>query len=152
MSDFKVIETQEQFDAVISERLKREREVVRKEYEGYLSPDEIGEKYKDYLSPEQAEGKYKGYLSPEEAAKKDAEIKRHETNSLKVKIAQETGIPYELAGRLSGDNEESIRKDAETVAKYLKKTRVPPLKSTEEPTGNSKKEALRKTLSELKGE
>ena len=40
MSDFKIIETQEQFDAAISERLKRDRETQAKKYEGWISPEE----------------------------------------------------------------------------------------------------------------
>ena len=57
----------------------------------------------------------------EEAAKKDAMIKSYETNSVKMRIAHENGIPFELASKLSGDDEESIKKDAETMAKFLKK-------------------------------
>ena len=76
MSDFKVIETQEQFDAAIGERLKRERDTVKKEYEGYLSPEAAEKKFSGYLSPEKEAEKYKGYLSPEEVAKKDEKISR----------------------------------------------------------------------------
>jgi hypothetical protein len=42
------------------------------------------------------------------------------------KIAIEKGIPYELADRLVGDNEDEITKDAETVASYLGAKSVPP--------------------------
>ena len=70
MSDFKVIETQEQFDAAIGDRLKRERDTVKKEYEGYLSPEAAEQKFAGYLSPEKEAEKYKGYLSPQEVAKK----------------------------------------------------------------------------------
>lgn len=38
---FKVIETQEEFDARISERLKRDRESFAKKYEGYISPEDL---------------------------------------------------------------------------------------------------------------
>ena len=75
MSDFKEIKTQEEFNAAIGERLKREREAVKKEFEGYLSPEDAAKKYAGYLSPEDETKKYAGYLSPEEAAKKDEEEK-----------------------------------------------------------------------------
>ena len=39
--EFKTIETQEQFDAAIGERLKREESKIRKEYQGFLSPEEV---------------------------------------------------------------------------------------------------------------
>ena len=48
MGDFTPIETQEQLDAVIGERIKRERETSAKKYEGYLSPDDFKSKTADY--------------------------------------------------------------------------------------------------------
>ena len=119
MADFEKIETQEQFDAAITKRLARERATIEGKYSGYLSPDAAAEKYKGYLSPEQAAEKYKGYLSPEEAAKKDAKIKGYEINSVKMKIAHEKGIPFELVNRLSGETEDEIRSDAEALAKFV---------------------------------
>lgn len=152
MSDFTVIETQEQLDAVIGERLNRERETVEKKYTGYLSPEDAEKKYEGYLSPEDVEKKYKGYLSPEDAAKKDAQIKGYETDSVKTRIALELGIPYEMAGRLKGEDEKSIREDAQIMAKLIASNpKVPPLKSTEE-TGSSKTAAYKALLGNLKGE
>ena len=40
---FTIIETQEQFDNAIAERLKRERESIKKEYSGYMSPEDLAE-------------------------------------------------------------------------------------------------------------
>lgn len=153
MSDFTIIDTQEKFDKAVEQRIEQERETVKKQYEGYLSPEDVQKNYEGYLSPEDVQRKYEKYLSPEEAAKKDAKIKGYETQSLKVKMALEAGIPYELASKLSGDDEESIKKDAETMAKYLKGTRGPaPLADTEQPTEDTKKTAMRKMLASLKGE
>ena len=97
MSEFKVIETQEQLDAVIADRIKRAQETTRKGFEGFLSPEDAEKKYAGYLSPEAEKKKYAGYLSPEEAAKKDAKIKGYETNSVKMRIANELGIPFDMA-------------------------------------------------------
>ena len=72
MSEFNVIETQEQFDKAIGERIKREQETIRKQYEGYLSPDEAAKKYEGYLSPDEVKKQYEGFLSPDEVAKKDS--------------------------------------------------------------------------------
>ena len=41
MSEFKPIETQEQFDAAVSDRIKRERETLSRKYENYLSPEQV---------------------------------------------------------------------------------------------------------------
>ena len=68
MSEFTPIETQEQFDRAIGERLTREKE----KYKDYMSPEEVKEKYSGYLSPEDVEEKYRGYMSPEDVEKKYA--------------------------------------------------------------------------------
>lgn len=156
MSEFKIIETQEQLDAVIGERLKRERETVKKQYEGYLSPDDVTKKYEGFLSPDDVTKKYEKYLSPEEAAAKDAKIKGYETSSVKMKIAHEVGIPFELAERLTGEDEAAIRKDAEAISKFMKSThQAPPLFDTE-PSGNNKEAAknaaFKKMISEMEGD
>lgn len=151
MGDFKVIETQEQLEEVLKERLKRERETVKKEFEGFLSPSDAEEKYKGYLSPEEVEKKYKDYLSPEEAAKKDAKIKGYETDSVKTRIANEMGLSYDAVGFLRGEDEESIRKSAEAL-KGLVGTGAPaPLASLEQ-NPSATDAALRNTLKGLKGE
>lgn len=130
MSEFKAIETQEEFDKMIGERIRREKETVEKQYEGYLSPEAAAKKYEGYLSPEDVTKKYEGYISPEEAAKKDAKIKGYETDSVKMRIAHETGLPYEMAARLSGEDEKSIKADAEALLKVMgrQKQQVPPMR------------------------
>ena len=152
MSDFKEIKTQEELDAVIKDRLKRERDAVKKEYEGYLSPDDVAEKYKGYLSPDAEKEKYKKHLSPEEAAKKDAKIKEYETGSVKTRIAHELGLSYDAVGFLKGEDEETIRKSAESLKGLVGAANVAPLASTELSLEASKNEAFRKTLKGLRGE
>ena len=85
MSDFEAIETREQFEEAVKDRLEQERETVRREFSGCLSPEAVEEKYKEYLSPKEAEEKYKGYLSPEDAANKDATIAKYEKESKRGK-------------------------------------------------------------------
>lgn len=151
MSEFKVIETQEQLEEVLRERLRRERETTRKEYEGYLSPEEVAKMYGKHLSPEDAAEKYKNYISPEEAEKLQTKLKGYESDSVKTRIAQETGLAYEAVQFLKGDNEEEIRKSAEML-KGLMGAAVAPLASTEQKLPNAKDVALRNTLKGLKGE
>ncbi len=152
MSEFKAIETQEQFDAVIGERIKRERETVRKEYAGYLSPEDAAKKYAGYLSPEDVEKKYKDHLSPEKVAELNAKIKGYETDSVKTRIAHENGLSYEAIGFLRGEDEESIRKSAESLKGLIGATNVAPLASTEQTLANATDAALKNTLKGLKGE
>lgn len=152
MSDFKVIETQEQLEEVLKDRLKRERETAKKEFEGYLSPEDAAKKYAGYLSPEDEAKKYAGYLSPEEVAKKDAKIKGYETDSVKMRIAHEAGLSYEAAAFLRGEDEESIKKSAESLKGIVGGSNVAPLASTEGSLEAAKDAALRNTLKGLKGE
>ena len=79
-------------------------------------------------------------------------IKGYETSSLKMRIAHENGIPFELADKLSGSDEEAIKKDAETMAKFLKKKDVPPLAGGDPQKIDNKKTAMKNMLANLKGE
>lgn len=125
MSEFKVIESQEELDRIISERLKREREKV---------VNEFTEKIKT-LESENAEIK----SNLEKASEKDIEIKNlqgqikaYEKSELQRKIALENNIPYTLAGRIQGETEEEMLEDAKGLSKYFeKKEIVPPLKNPE---------------------
>lgn len=148
---FKPIETQEQFDAAIGDRIKREGDKVRKEFEGYLSPEDVAKKYEGFLSPEQEKEKYKNHMSPEDVAKKDAIIKQHETNSAKMRIAHEMGLPYDAVGFIQGDDEEGIKKSAEALKGLVGAGDVPPLASPEGGDGSTDVE-LKKLLKGLEGE
>lgn len=155
MSEFTPITTQEQFDAAIGERLKRERETVAKKYGDY---DDIKGKVADYerqigdLTREAAEKAktYAGYEST--LAELNAKVKGYETSSVKMRIAHELGIPYELADRLSGDNEGDIRRDAESLSKILTRpnNQTAPMRSHEPAGGgDSKTAALRALTTQL---
>lgn len=158
MAEFTAITTQEQLDAVIGERIKRERDTLTKKYGDY---DDLKTKVADYekqisdLSKtiEDTGKKYAGY--DKTLADLTAKVKGYETSSAKMRIAHETGIPYELASRLSGETEDDIRKDAESLSKLIGKPGPKaPLKSTEPAGTDTKKAALRAFTEELtnKGE
>ena len=118
MSEFKTIETQEEFDAAIKARLDRNTKTVtdevRKSYEGYISPDEA------IKLTEQVDSLTKA-LTEKETAITDltAKNKAYETASVKARIAHEKGLPYELAERLSGETEKDIAADAEKLAQFV---------------------------------
>lgn len=87
-------------------------------------------------------------------AELNGKVGSYELASLKARVAHEKGIPYELATRLTGDNEESLKADAESLSKLISTTTkpaAPPLKSTE-PTGNGKDSAYKALLNNLKGD
>ena len=149
MGEFTPIETQEQLDSIIGERIKEIREKAEQKYKGYLSPEEVTKKYEGYLSPDEVTKKYKGYLSPDEVAAKDAQIKGYESHSVKTRIAHEMGLSYESIDFLKGDDEESIRKSAETLKALVGNRTAPPLASHDEPIGNSVDASLRNMVKNL---
>ena len=64
-------------------------------------------------------------------AEKDNLIKDYEIKNLKYRIANESGIPLELASKLSGETEEDLKKDAETLSSFITKKQTLPLRTTE---------------------
>ena len=72
---------------------------------------------------------------------------------MKAKVARNSGIPIELADRLSGKDEEELKKDAESMSKILKKSRKPqPLASNDNDKIDKKRAAMKDMLTGLKGE
>lgn len=154
MTEFKPIETQEEFDSMIADRLKRERETITKKFGDYESLKEKAYKYDSTVADYEARlKKVNGELEKNKQSIQELQTKnaKYETNSAKTRIAQEYGIPYEMAGRLTGTDEESIRKDAELFAKSLSSARksTAPLRSTEDPLKDTKDEAYLKLAKSL---
>jgi hypothetical protein len=165
---FEAITTQEQLDSIIGERLKRERETVEKKLRESIEKEYL-EKYGDYEELKtktdeygrQIEGfnqtikenseKIAGY--EKSSGEMQAKLKKYEMDSMKMKIAHEAGIPFELASRLSGEDEAAIRKDAESISKFIsnKKTSAP-LASADPEKLDSKQIAMKSMLDNLKGE
>lgn len=142
MSEFKIIDTQEAFDAAIKERLERQKktvtEEVRKQYEGWISPEEAGK------SAERITGLEK------QVADLTAKNTAAELGALRTRIAHETGLPFELAGRLVGDDEKSLREDAAALARLTApETKPSPNYSPEPPVGASREAAFRAMASEI---
>lgn len=115
---FKPIETQEELNNIIKDRLKRERESTEKRFEGWISPEDHAKALAD---SNKAFDDYKKAHEGDEATIKDlaAKNKAYETASLKSRIAHEVGLSYEWVGRISGEDEKSIRADAESLKKLV---------------------------------
>lgn len=118
MTEFKVIETQEQLDAIIKSRLDREKA----KYSDY---DTLAEKIKN-LETENTNLKQAitdKETSESTTARKIADLEKDVTawknKSLKQQIAMKNGLPFDLADRLQGDTEESLNEDAERLASLV---------------------------------
>ena len=80
-------------------------------------------------------------------------IKGHETAALRQRIAREKGLPFELASRLTGETEQDIQKDADTMAELLKSVKGPaPLANPEPDAAGSKHAGMLSMLNDLRGE
>lgn len=155
MSEFKVIESQEEFDARIKDRIERAKEKAIEDYK-----TEIKKTIDDLKSENSSlKNEVAGYKeSLEEVKGKDETIKglnekisAFERAEVKRNIALEYGLPFKLADKISGDDEDSMKKDAEVMAKYFsesKKSYEPPLKSYED-KADDKDQALKNLLDGL---
>lgn len=157
---FEAITTQEQLDAIVNEHIEQERgkytgyDDYRKKAEDFdalkKESDEYKETIKNLNKAIEGDEKTPGYKKQVETLQ--GQVKKYETDSVKLKVANKHGIPYELAGKLSGEDEAAIEKDAENMAKFLKGRSTSPLASTEPETVDSKKAAVKNLLAGLKGE
>ena len=81
----------------------------------------------------------------------EKERNTYKTNDMKLRIALENNIPYELANKLSGEDEESLRQDAQTLANYIAKPEtIAPLKDVEPPVVDSETQSYKNILNNLK--
>lgn len=153
MSEFKPITTQEEFDAAIKERLSREKA----KYSDY---DQLKSRVTE-LETENVN--LKSTIEANNQSKADADkqleemqskIAGYETASLRTRVALQHGLPYDLADRLQGTDEESFKADAERLAGFMKsKESIPPLKTNEPNLGDDKNSGWLELARELgKGE
>ena len=142
MADFTPITTQEEFDKAIESRLENEREAIKKDYEGQITN----------LTGDLEDARQKNTDFEKQIGEQNKKIKGYESSAMKSRIAREVGLPYEMAERLSGESEEDIRKDAETLKKVIGNGKpAPQRKSNEPPEVDEKKAAMQKIVRELNG-
>ena len=156
MSEFKPIETQEALNEIIKDRIEQAKRSEAKKFEGYVSPDEAAKLTSqiEELTKSSAEAAEKYANYDKEIADRDATIKKYETASVKSRIAHEMGLPYGMADRLTGDDEESIKKDAEALKNIIgtQPKKTTPLAGGSDNSGDAKKLAYKQMLDRLKGE
>ncbi len=118
MSEFQIIETQEQLDKVIGERIRRAEQKAAEKYADYDEIKSQNASYATQIAQLQTQLQAQSdTIKSHETSVADLTNKVHEyeTASVKTKIALEMGLPYQMASRLAGDDEESIRADAESM-------------------------------------
>lgn len=155
--EFKAITTQEELDNVIKDRLARQKETIESQYQDYETIKVAKEKLETEVgtlnaSIKATNEKYANH--DKDLSELNAKIAGYETANLRTRIALEKGIPYDLASRLVGEDEESLTKDAEKLALLVaKKEPIAPLRNVEPQVGE--KDGAYKSLLEnlnLEGE
>lgn len=153
MSDFTPIETQDQLNAVIGERISKaeqkyaqERDDLKKQNDAYVK--QLADLQEQLKKQDET---MKGRQAEVDAL--TAKVQNFESSSLKTRIALETGLPYKMAERLTGTTEEEVRADAEMMVKLMgAQTPAAPI-GTNDPviTTDSKDAALKKFAAQLGG-
>ncbi len=123
--EFTPINTKEEFDSAVQERISEAVEDARKEFEGWVSPEAAA-----VLTQERDD-------SRAEAAELAAKNAASENRVLKMQIAAEKGIPFELAERLNGTTKEEIGADADKFSKYFNAPKVKPTPTSSGESGFS---------------
>ena len=138
MSEFVPINTQEEFDAAIKDRIERERQ----KFGDY---DEIKTQRDTALT---AVAEHEQTIT-----QLKSDIDGLKLDAAKTKIAHEYGLPQEMASRLTGSNDEEIRKDAEGISALFKvQTPVLPLADTTPKVDDDADKNLKNLLHNLRGE
>lgn len=141
--EFTPIETQEQFDAMVKDRVERAKSAgakdARKEFETQLKDLES---IKEQLTSKDSEIEaLKAKITDFESEKKandesyqgmQKELSELKLKALKTNVAIEAGLPADLADRLTGEDEEALKADAEKLASFVGSKKVAPSFKTEE--------------------
>jgi len=125
--------TQEEVDALIGERLSRQKEKLTNEYnDRYSDYEEVKSAFEtsktehasqiEQLTNSLNEAKEKLTGTDQTISELNSKIATYETDSVKTRVAMELGIPYKMASRINGATEEEIREDALEMAKMFTKS------------------------------
>lgn len=149
---FKTIETQEELNAIIGERLKRSETKHAEETADLRKEIETLKADKDALSKKMQEESTKYAEYDKNLTELQGKVKKYETDSVKTRIAKEVGIPAELFDRLRGETEEELKKDAESLKALLPSREAPGKGNAPKDANGSEDETkagLREMLSKL---
>ena len=154
MSEFKTIETQEELDNIVKERIRREREKFGDYDELKKRVSELESENSALKSTVEDDKQTRAELDAQ-ITELQGQVSNYETASLRTRIALQNGLPYDLADRLQGADEEALRADAERLAGFMRPATPPaPLRDTEPAMSDDKTMQMKQMLRELqpKGE
>ncbi|MDD6666715.1 MAG: hypothetical protein PUE58_01900 [Lachnospiraceae bacterium] len=115
--------TQEQVDAIVKDRLSRERD----KYKDYADLKSKAAEYDKQQEANKTELQ-KAQEQAESLKKELAGLKEQEkTRGIRKKVSEDTGVPEDL---LTGNSEEDCKTQAEAILKFAKGSKYPGIKET----------------------
>lgn len=118
MSEFKVIETQEELDRIVGSRLAREREKYA-DYDQLVKRVDQLETEKGGLLASLEEFKRQEVIQKEDRESLQAQLKAEQTKSLRTQVALKNGLSFDMADRLRGETEEELEADAQFLVDHM---------------------------------
>lgn len=141
--------TQEEVNKLVGQARLEGKEIGRKEFEGWISPDEL-QKQTSSLSGQISALTGEKETLQTQLTEKDSMIAKYETDSVKTKVARELGLSYEATEFLRGTTEDEIRQSAENLKGIVNKAFTPPaFNSDPAPTGDSTQAAWKAMAKDL---
>ena len=143
--------TQEEVNQLVGKARLEGKEAGRKEFEGWVSREELDKQIAGLADQiKTLEGERTNLQT--QLTEKDGKIAKYEIDSVKTRIARETGLSYEAIDFLQGSDEEAIRKSAEALRGLVGKQPTPPLGNPEPgDKTDSKDKALIEMLNSIGG-
>lgn len=150
--EFKAITTQEELNEIIQNRLARQKEMYEKQIAEIRSKADESEALQTKLNEQMSaleDMRNKSKEASEEYSAMQKKLQSYETQELKRRVALASGLSYELADRLVGEDEETLHADAKRLLSFVgNSTSVAPLKNNE-PKINDKDEVYRNLIKNL---
>lgn len=131
--------TQEEVNKLVGQARLEGKEIGRKEFEGWISPEDLQKQSEGLNAQINGLTEQVSALTNEketlqtQLTEKDGTIAKYEIDSVKTKVAREFGLSYEAIGFIQGEDEEAIRKSAESLKSLVGTRNTPPLGNPETP-------------------
>lgn len=133
------IKDQKDFNTALNKRLEKEKEKQAKiwaeKYADYMSPDDYKNNTAELnqqianLGNSLEEANKVREADKQTIADLEAKIAQLESSSLKTQVAIETGLPVQLANKLSGTTKEELLNDANNMLGFMSANRPAPLRN-----------------------
>lgn len=132
MADEERTFTQEEVNKLVGQARLEGKEIGRKEFEGFISPEEAKKQTESLTEQLKTLTDEKTALETQLTESK-SKIAGYEIDSVKTKVARELGLPLDAMEFLQGEDEEAIKKSAESLKALVGTRKAPPLSDPEQP-------------------